>query len=834
MEDDAEFISESFADYLLRRTKEFNTLTQTSPNDIEMWCKFVDFQDECSLDQRKSTGPVLEKKIAILERALEFNSNSEILLLKYLNLCGQLWNPNRVLEVWSLIIARHPDSPKLWKEYIRFRQCQFSSFSVSDSRSIYAQAIAQLARAKARLQSAWTGGFSEGPAALRRSVAAVEETMLSVFFRSCSFEKQSGYVERSIAMFQALIEYNCFCPKKFVRKNSRISFFEVFWESESARIGEPGSLTWRTWHKRAERGKVKDEMEKRDGGEEGETKDSALDTALDDWLSSEDTSCSSNWFPRRSVDVFDPDGIRQASSPGDTPECVRDTEAVVLFEDIRPFLFDVSDGSLRIELILQFLSHLGVSNELLGGERRFSSNEIFSSERCENWEMFETVEGLLGQDTEDIIYNEGELDGMANPLHMDSAQFAQEFLKDVLAAKKAAMEPTSEESTDTKQPVQGTTAFAQEFLKDVLAAKKAAMEPTSEESTDIKQPVQGTTATKQPVQGTTATKQPVQGTTAFENTATDPKDQKRKIQINISSKKNDSKFDRPSKRNDSSVLAPMVCNDSSVLAPMVCNDSSVLAPMVCNDSSVLAPMVCNTLKAVVKCFPESDVLKCCAIMCGSTYGGAETGRSIAMNLLKSDQTNLRLWDTYAKAELSGGNLKEARKVYGTALSMCSGLSDEQSRCAPLLFWHYASMEISQAKSFARASDTDVKQNILHILLSCSEKSFKKAKKKKLPKLITPIRIVKARKAFSSLLQSSDHSLWLYSEEGHTGAPSLPVSPGACFGVCAAWLELLVSGLEPAVRVFTELIFPNVKFMQGGRGGAQHEWVVTELVRMVHR
>eukprot|EP01083_Nonionella_stella_P193220 713865_1 len=86
MEDDAEFISESFADYLLRRTKEFNTLTQTSPNDIEMWCKFVDFQDECSLDQRKSTGPVLEKKIVILERALEFNSNSEILLLKDLNL----------------------------------------------------------------------------------------------------------------------------------------------------------------------------------------------------------------------------------------------------------------------------------------------------------------------------------------------------------------------------------------------------------------------------------------------------------------------------------------------------------------------------------------------------------------------------------------------------------------------------------------------------------------------------------------------------------------------------------------------------------------------------
>jgi hypothetical protein len=65
------------------------------------------------------------------------------------------------------------------------------------------------------------------------------------------------------------------------------------------------------------------------------------------------------------------------------------------------------------------------------------------------------------------------------------------------------------------------------------------------------------------------------------------------------------------------------------------------------------------------------------------------------------------------------------------------------------FFHcraFSMMEIQLLKSLPKSHSIDVVERILHILLSCAENEYvKPKKKKKSPKLVTPIRIVKGRK-----------------------------------------------------------------------------------------
>jgi hypothetical protein len=114
---------QNFEEYQYERTREFNIRTRQEPHNVETWLEFVRFQDESLVLNRKVrvvrrpcqrargeannspfvcarvrsqnvSGAVVEKKIAILERALQFNPDSEVLLSQYLQICtrhGAAW-----------------------------------------------------------------------------------------------------------------------------------------------------------------------------------------------------------------------------------------------------------------------------------------------------------------------------------------------------------------------------------------------------------------------------------------------------------------------------------------------------------------------------------------------------------------------------------------------------------------------------------------------------------------------------------------------------------------------------------------------------------------------
>ena len=88
--------------------------------------------------------PILEKKIIIFEKALELNPNSVPLLLGYLDACRRHWTPEDVLDKWKDVLSNKQYTARLWKEYLLFRQSQFTSFSVTSTLQVYKEVVQRL------------------------------------------------------------------------------------------------------------------------------------------------------------------------------------------------------------------------------------------------------------------------------------------------------------------------------------------------------------------------------------------------------------------------------------------------------------------------------------------------------------------------------------------------------------------------------------------------------------------------------------------------------------------------------------------------------------------
>lgn len=214
----------------------------------------------------------MEKKIAIYEKALTYHPDSEELLLGYLDACQKVMEADKVKALWDRIIGQHTGRMKLWKGYIRYHevpflvhyftstlvltsnQAEFSSFSVSVVRSAFQTALQMIAKHKTSLQGV--------------EFAALERSLVNLFAQAATFERQAGYIERAVAIFQvrgydccyivttfhsshlrlqALIELNCFKAPNVKTPTAQLGSFERFWEAEAARIGENGAQGWAQW-----------------------------------------------------------------------------------------------------------------------------------------------------------------------------------------------------------------------------------------------------------------------------------------------------------------------------------------------------------------------------------------------------------------------------------------------------------------------------------------------------------------------------------------------------------------------------------------------------------
>ncbi|XP_017380131.1 nuclear exosome regulator NRDE2 isoform X2 [Cebus imitator] len=345
--------SESAA--LKARVEEFNRRVRENPQDTQLWMAFVAFQDEVmkspglyTIDEgeqekrKRSLKLVLEKKLAILERAIESNLSSVDLKLAKLKLCAEFWEPSTLVKEWQKLIFLHPNNTALWQKYLLFCQSQFSTFSISKIHSLYGKCLSTLSAVK-------DGSILSHPA-----LPGTEEAMLALFLQQCHFLRQAGHSEKAISLFQAMVDFTFFKPDslKDMPTKGQVEFFEPFWDSGEPRAGEKGARGWKAWMHQQERGGWvvinPDEDDDEPEEDDQEIKDKTL-PRWQIWLAAERSRDQRHWRPWR------PDKTKKQ-----TEEDCEDPERQVLFDDIGQSLIRLSSPDLQFQLVQAFLQFLGV------------------------------------------------------------------------------------------------------------------------------------------------------------------------------------------------------------------------------------------------------------------------------------------------------------------------------------------------------------------------------------------------------------------------------------------------------------------------------------------
>ncbi|GAA6004312.1 hypothetical protein JCM10207_000663 [Rhodosporidiobolus poonsookiae] len=346
---------ESYADHLRQRNLDLDRALRDNPRDVPQWLAFVDLQDEVAqssfsgatssaaarraLSKAERTS-VSELKMAILDRALEVpdNADSEELLLAQLRAAAEVEEPKKVLERWKRALADHPALTGLWIEYVSWRQTEWATFEVKQVVGVFEESLEVLVVAMEREEVGSNGR------------ELLEANAVYLFLRLTLMLRQAGYSERALASFQALVELNLFRPaslaspdpqeRPYTYQDRLFRDFEAFWDSEAPRVGEQGAKGW---------GSTTDD----DLPPEG-TASTALQAqpAQDDkarpherWAATERLA-SGDALPARTID----------SGMDDSDDPFR----VVLFDDIRPFLFILHSPDSKLQLAYAFLTFLGL------------------------------------------------------------------------------------------------------------------------------------------------------------------------------------------------------------------------------------------------------------------------------------------------------------------------------------------------------------------------------------------------------------------------------------------------------------------------------------------
>ncbi|XP_017650731.1 protein NRDE2 homolog isoform X2 [Nannospalax galili] len=345
---------------LKARVEEFNRKVRENPRDTQLWMAFVAFQDEVmrspglyALEEgeqewrKKSLKLLLEKKLAVLERAIESNPSSMDLKLAKLKLCAEFWEPSMLVKEWQKLIFLHPNNTALWQKYLLFCQSQFSTFSISKIHSLYGKCLSTLSAVR-------DGSILSHPAE-----PGTEDAMFVLFLQQCHFLRQAGHSEKVISLFQAMVDFTFFKPDsvKELPTKVQVEFFEPFWDSGEPRAGEKGARGWRAWMHQQERGGWvvvnQDEDDDEPEEEEQEIKDKTL-PRWQIWLAAERSRDQRHWQP------WCPDKTKKQ-----TEDDCEDPERQVLFDDIGQSLIRLCSPDLQFQLIEAFLQFLGVPSGFL-------------------------------------------------------------------------------------------------------------------------------------------------------------------------------------------------------------------------------------------------------------------------------------------------------------------------------------------------------------------------------------------------------------------------------------------------------------------------------------
>lgn len=356
---------------LVSRTKILNERVRENPSDIKAWLALADLQgkqvqygdltsdslNKSGFEKHKKVSKLsLEKKAAVLEQAVEKNPSCVELIIAHMDISMETITSDKIAEKWRNILFTQPQKTLLWKHYLMFCQSNFSAFSFSSTLAIYSKCFSTLSAIK------------EGFLKSHSPEEGIEVGMVEIFVQFCQFLRQTGHIEKAVAVYQALVEFNCFHPKTIEDEHSRtssVSFFETFWDSDVPRFGENDACGWDSWMEdNPENASSKQiplceifvsdaSQTKADEAEQEKIITAGLEKAFT-WIDLEMFRESNQWQAKKTSD----ENIEQEDLETDDPD------RVVLFQDISSALFRISNETLKFQLLCYFLAFLGVPTEL--------------------------------------------------------------------------------------------------------------------------------------------------------------------------------------------------------------------------------------------------------------------------------------------------------------------------------------------------------------------------------------------------------------------------------------------------------------------------------------
>lgn len=268
--------SEPTTAYVQRRTRELNQRVRAHPRDESAWMALAAFQDAAILQgadratARLSSrdNAVAEKRVAVLMQGLRTCPESSILRHTLLHTAAAvkplaevrgaglpLLPPppsfhlfvfaHQLDAMWTQALQACPGDASLWVEFMQRAASSYTTFSVDAMRRTAGGALSSLRALLNRDGSSLPTDVALGAPAHRYTCA-----MLDVFEEAVDVHLAAGFTERATAQWQALLEFVLDTPPAVADKPlvTRLKFFEAFWNSDYARIGDAETHTgWSTW-----------------------------------------------------------------------------------------------------------------------------------------------------------------------------------------------------------------------------------------------------------------------------------------------------------------------------------------------------------------------------------------------------------------------------------------------------------------------------------------------------------------------------------------------------------------------------------------------------------
>ncbi|XP_046490838.1 nuclear exosome regulator NRDE2 [Neodiprion pinetum] len=167
-----------------KKTKEFNEGLAENPDDVELWMKYINFQDVISRFQKDRgitdvrNTITCQRKLAIANKAFEKNPSSTELLKLKLSLTAQLLPADQFSSEVEALVNKDSGNIVLWRALIMATQASVAICTVPKVLDLYSRCLSSLRQR------------------LRTSPRLYDQQILEMLYRCLTFLRQAGLWEQ--------------------------------------------------------------------------------------------------------------------------------------------------------------------------------------------------------------------------------------------------------------------------------------------------------------------------------------------------------------------------------------------------------------------------------------------------------------------------------------------------------------------------------------------------------------------------------------------------------------------------------------------------------------